>query len=178
MATKENKNWFTKVREMFWHREKRDSVSESERNSELEAKRRRHQTWRNLGNFTRSLWNEAKISRRVESSLRKRLREKEDGRIQEAKERVYQRNLRVSKLCDSEGYSDFVKFLQKCEKIGYAALRHPEFRKGDNQQSLDYYMGFQNGLLSMIEDSRKFFDDAIFMVEKATQENEEAQKIK
>lgn len=55
-------------------------------------------------------------------------------------------------------------------------LRHPEFRT--DKHSVEYYMGFQNGLLSNIEDTRKFFEDAIFGVEKEAQLAEQENKDK
>ena len=51
-------------------------------------------------------------------------------------------------------------------------LRHPELRV--DKHSLDYYIGYQNGILSNIEDNRRFFEDAVFSIEKeALKENEE-----
>lgn len=176
MDTERNKNIFSKMRDLFWNWKKRGSISESERNSELEAEHRRHQTRRGIRNFCRGLWNEANVSRRVESSLRKRLREKEGERIQRAKEKVHERNSRVTKLCDTPGYKDFIKFKQKCESIAYMGLRHPELR--NDKHTLDYYLGFYNGILSNIEDDRKFFQDALFNKAKEEREAEEEQQQK
>lgn len=174
MAKKRNKGIFNKMREVWGNWRKGRSVYEREGHSELEAQHRRQQTWRNIGEFGRSLWNETNVSRRLESLLRKRSRAEKDERVREAKERIHERNVRVAKLTDSKGYSDFVKFQQKAERLAYMGLRHPEFRKSDNH-SLEYYIGFQNGVLSMIEDDRKFFEDAVFGVEKEVQQAEEEQ---
>ncbi len=164
--------FINKVRKMFRDWRERSSFYKQSEHSELETKYRRHQTWRDIKNFSRSLWDETKISRRLESVLRKRTRTGEAERVQRGKEKIHERNIRLSKLSDSKGYSDLVKFWQKCERLAYMGLRHPELRV--DKHSLDYYIGYQNGILSNIEDNRRFFEDAVFSIEKeALKENEE-----
>lgn len=55
-------------------------------------------------------------------------------------------------------------------------LRHPEFRT--DKHSMEYYIGFQNGLLSNIEDTRKFFEDSVFGIEREIQQAEAEQQNK
>jgi hypothetical protein len=142
----------------------RSSLRKQSGYSKLEVEHRRHQTWRSIRDFSRSFWDETNVSRRLESVLRKRSREGEVERVQRAKEKIRERNIRVSRLSDSKGYSDLVKFWQKSEQLAYMGLRHPELRREGH--SVEYYIGYQNGILSNIEDNRRFFEDAIFSIEK------------
>lgn len=172
MVKKEQKGFWNSMRKMFGDWKKRSPFHKQSKHSDLEAKHRRLQTWRSVGNFCRGLWDEANVPRRMESFLRKRTRAKEDDRLQEAKEKTYQRYTRLSRLCDAEGYSDLVKFWKQWERTAYMALRHPELRK--EGISMDYYIGFQNGILSNVEANRKTFQDAQFaIIKEESKEKEE-----
>ena len=170
MAGQKGKGFFSWVREMFGNWKKRRAFRQHEKYSQLETEHRRHQAWRNINRFARGFWDETNVGRRLEKILRKRTRAEETEKIQRAKEKTHERNSRVAKLCDTPGYRDFVTFQQKCERIAYMGLRHPELRT--DKHSMDYYIGFQNGLLSNIEDNRKFFEDAVFGIERESLKND------
>jgi hypothetical protein len=103
----------------------------------------------------------------MEPILRKRSREGKIEKVQTREKRTYQRNLRLSRFCGTKTFRDLTKIWQQWEAVAYMAVRHPEDKK--EGMSLEYYLGFQNGLLSNIESNRKLFSDAQIEVFKEDQ---------
>ncbi len=176
MDNKKEKNFFNKVRDMFGNWYKRYTIHKSERDSNLEAEHGRFNIRRSIEQFTKQLWDEASIERRMEQILRKRSREGKVEKLQKGEKTVHQRNIRLSRFSGTQTYRDLVKAWQQWERIAYYSLRFPEQRK--EGVSLDYYIGFQNGLLADIEANRKLFTDAQIKIFKADQEKIENDKTK
>lgn len=174
MDKKETKTIFSKMRKMFGNWYKRSPFYKQSGYSDLEAKRRRLITRRSIAEFTKHLWNEAPFERRMERLLRKQSRKGKIERVQKREEKANKRNARLARFCGTKTHRELVSVWQQWEKTAYLGLRHPELKK--EGVSLEYYLGFQNGLLSNIEANRKLFDDAKVAVYKAEQKKEEEAK--
>lgn len=175
MGNQKQENFFNKMRKVFGDWYKRYTIRKPKGDSNMEAEHRRLDIGGSLERFTKQLWNETSVQRRMEQILRKRTREGKDEKVQRREKKSYQRNLRLSRFCGTKTYSDLVKVWQQWEKIAYMALRFPEQRK--EGVSLDYYMGFQNGMLADIEANRKLFSDSQIVIFKEEQERKKDEEL-
>ena len=124
-------------------------------NPEVETSSRRYDIRGSIDSFTERVWDAIKKPRRMDELLRKQSTraEKNEG-VQRKQEEVDRRNSRLSRLSKTEGWEvDVVGMLRQWVNFCYMNLRFPEARK--DKVSLDYYVGFQNGALWVIEGLRK-----------------------
>lgn len=135
-------------------RERNYDISHAD-NPNVEAAFERHDIRRSVEAFTKRVWDAVKNVQTVDGSLRKRtLRTRSDEEIQRKQEEVNKRNLRLTHLSKTEGWKiDVINMLRQWENFCYMNLRFPESRK--DKVSLDYFLGFQNGSLWIIESFRK-----------------------
>lgn len=104
------------------------------------------------------LWDAENEPREVERVLRPRSREEETKRIQEQARKRSQRNYLLFSGTKREDFHVLVAFLNRIESGAYANLRHPDLRKPNI--SLDYFNGFQNGTIEIVENIRNMYVEA------------------
>ena len=153
---------FQSMRKMSRQNENRNV---GEENSNLEASRGRHDIRGNIEAFTKRVWDASQKLQTMDELLRKQsLRARKNEEIQRREEAVSKRNLLLAKLTESEEYEIIVEFFKRIENNAYFNLRFPESRK--DQVSMDYFVGFQNGSLYVIENFRSMFAEAIRSLQK------------
>lgn len=159
-------------------RERKDSKFISQDNPDLEAALRRHDGRGSVEAFTQRIWDAVKKPQRMDGSLHKHtLRTRQDEEIQRKQEEVNKRNIRLTRLERTEGWVDIVNMLRQWENFCYMNLRFPETRK--DKVSLDYFLGYQNGSLWIIEGLRKEVYNAITSLKKqAIKEKHDRTKVK
>lgn len=153
--------WFQRFR-------KKDSL--------METSHRRHDARGGIDNFTKRIWDAVKEPQRVVELLRKQSpRTRKDEEVQRREEEIRKRNFRLSRLEEQEGWrKDVVGMLRQWENFCYMNLRFPETRK--ENVSFEYYTGFQNGALWIIESLRKEIYNAVLYVKKEALKEAEKKK--
>lgn len=104
------------------------------------------------------LWDAEDVKREMAGSLRPGLRKEEAERIQEAARKRSERNALLYTATKRLEFNILVAFLNNIEKGAYANLRHPENRKA--MVSNDYFNGFQNGTIEVVEIIRNMYVQA------------------
>lgn len=151
------KNWF--------NRNSKDSTMEIEhggcnRGTDINIKR-----------FTQRLWDANEKLRRMAGVLRKRPR-KEEGEGVSAKEaRAKERALRLKKIYEDEDFKEVIDALTEIENISYFSIKHPETKR--DAISLDYYYGYMNGRISVVDHFRDMFHKAILHLQKLSMKENE-----
>ncbi len=140
------KGWFTN----YFHKN----------NSEVEIEHGRRNARRSIEEFIKNLWDAPDVRKRVEKILRKPSRKEEDERIRAKQEKETARNLRLTRLSNTEGWNkDIVNLLKRWEVFSYMNLRFPENRK-DKIDVKEFY-AFQRGALWIIEGLRDEINKAV-----------------
>ena len=136
------------------------------KNPEVEAAYRRHDIRGSIENFTKRIWDACQNQKGMGQLLRKQsLRTREDEGVQRKQEEARQRNLRLTRISRTDGWQiDIVGMLQQWENFCYMNLRFPENRR--DKVSLDYFLGYQNGALWIIEGLRKEIYNAVISLKK------------
>ena len=134
-------------------------------NPKLETSYRRYDGEGGVNNFTERIWDAIKKLPRVEELLRKQsTREEENERVLRKEEENERRITKLAQLSRTEGWEIIVSLLKNWEKFCYMNLRFPETRK--DKVSFDYFIGFQNGALWVIEGLRKEVYGAVISLKK------------
>lgn len=160
------------------------SSDQDAENPWLEAEHRRCDTRASIDRQVGHLWDAHYEPPRVEELLRKHtLRTKQTTGMEEKARRRSERNSLIKRLSEYEGYRRvIVPFLSSLETDAFYKLRHPEEKnqavdRGERGNSVDWYIGKQNGRLEIIEDLRLMVTTALaeLQMDKA---REEAKKQK
>ena len=140
----------------------------NKKDSELEAEYGRRYTRTSIDTFIKRVWDANHARRRVEKVLRPASREEEVERVQKKAEEARKRNARLNRVTKVDGYKDIEEMLKTWEAYCYYNLRFPELRK--ENVSRDYYHGFQNGALWIVEGFRKDIQRAITSLKDSREE--------
>lgn len=145
-----------------WNRESQeDTKSGDGGNTPLETEDGgRDRRGDSIREFVRGLWDAEAVRGKVEGILRKRSREDQEAALQRKKERASERNLHIYQLTRHKGHKIIESFLQRIEMDAYSKLRAPYLRDHE-KASTDYFLGLQNGRLSVVEDMRRLYMDSI-----------------
>jgi hypothetical protein len=136
-----------------------------EENPKLETSYRRYDGEGGVNDFTERIWDAIKKLPRVEELLRKQsTREEENERVLRKEEENERRITKLAQLSRTEGWEIIVSLLKNWENFCYMNLRFPETRK--DKVSFDYFIGFQNGALWVIEGLRKEVYGAVISLKK------------
>lgn len=128
--------------------------------SELETARRRYDVRGSVDAFTQRIWDAFDVKGKVGRLLRKQsLRTRKDEEVQRRQEEIGRRSLLLTNLSRSQGHVIEKEFFKKIESGAYLNLRFPEGRK--EGVSLDYYVGFQNGSIWVVENWRRMIAEAV-----------------
>jgi len=147
------KRWFGWFRSLF------------KKNPQLEASYRRYDGGTGVNNFTQRVWDAVKKLPRMEELLRKQpTREEENERVLRKEEENERRIAKLAQLSRTEGWEIVVSLLRSWENFCYMNLRFPETRK--DKVSFEYFIGFQNGALWVIEGLRKEVYGAVISLKK------------
>jgi len=139
-------------------------------NSGLEAGGGQRVERGSVESYTRHLWDTPKKLQRVARALQSALRKKEAGRIQPEKGANTERLVGMKRLYQSPDFNIAKEILMEKESSAYFGLRHPETKKEGVSQ--EYYNGFLNGRLSIIDEFRDAFERAIIILQKKAIEEE------
>lgn len=144
------------------------SVGQSSEDTWLEAEHRRCNARAGIDGQVRHFWDAHYEPPRVAELLSKyRLRTKKTEGLEDKARKRSERNTVIKRLSEYEGYRKIiVPFLAALETDAYYKLRHPEEKnaaadKGEMQNSMDWYIGKQNGRLEVIEDFRLMVTTAL-----------------
>ena len=149
------------------------SKSVRKQNTEVETTSGRYDLGRGAFDFSQQLWDANEKQKRVGQVLRPTTREEKAERVQEKKERTHQRFVKLSRLNKTEGYKELEKLLKRWEFLSYYNLRFPERRK--DKVSREYYNGFQNGALWVIEGLRNEMVSAIAYLQRQADKKDDEQ---
>jgi len=135
----------------------------------VEAKYGRRDIGGSLTSWLRRVWYEATNPRKVEKILqRKFLGNQKTAGVQERAAAISEGNARLARFVKTEEYKLFEKFLFQIEAFAYYTIARPEgyFNQQDPKLkgkaiSIEYFLGFYNGQLSVIEDWRTMMREAI-----------------
>lgn len=132
----------------------------------LETSSGRHDIRRSVESFTQRVWDAVQKPKGVAELLRKQsLRTRKDEEVQRRQEEIDKRNIRLVHLSRTQGWEiDVVNMLRQWENFCYMNLRFPETRK--DKVSLEYFLGYQNGSLWVIESLRKEIYNAVTNLKK------------
>jgi len=134
-------------------------------NPQLEASHRRYDGRAGVDDFTQRVWDAVKKLPRMEELLRKQpTREEENERVLRKEEENEKRIAKLAQLSQTEGWEIVVSLLRSWENFCYMNLRFPETRK--DKVSFEYFIGFQNGALWVIEGLRKEVYGAVISLKK------------
>lgn len=147
--------------------------ADNERDTGLASERGRSTRWGGIKSIIRRAWDEATKPRAVEKILQRKLMGKaSDEQVQRKKEKAREGSLRIAKFTETLEFEVHEKFFSRIESFAYYALRHPEmfFNESDPSKrgralSPDYYLGFYNGQLSVVEDYRTMIRDTVSFAE-------------
>lgn len=163
---------FTKIREilsgLFNQPDKRSNINTD--NSELEAEDRRRIGRRSIESYTRHLWDTPTKLRKVARALQSALRKKKDGGVQPQKGADTERLVKMKRVFEAPDFQIVKDIFREKEAGAYFGLRHPETKK--EGVTSDYYNGFLNGRLSIIDEVRDSFERAIIILQKKSIEEE------
>lgn len=131
----------------------------------VEAPHRRHDERRSVDDFIKRVWDAVQKPPSMARLLHKQsTRESKDEAVQRKQEEVGRRAIRIANLSKTEGWKEIIILLQSWENFCYMNLRFPESRK--DKVSTDYYTGYQNGALWVIEGLRKEIYGAVYTAKK------------
>lgn len=105
-----------------------------------------------------SFWSSKNDEGKVGRTLQPRVREEEVRRLQEIAERKSKRNILLYSATRRDDFNILKAFLQRAEDGAYSNLRHPEIKRDGISQ--DYFIGFQNGIIQLVEDIRSLYVQA------------------
>lgn len=142
------------------------------RNSFLEAKHRRRNYLRHLGEKTRGIWDSIYERTKVEAILRSRKRSEKGSRVQPNKEdfaeggdkRAIERE-RLGNLFSSKDFKLFISWLQKEESFSLDQLIIPT-AKPNSEMSYENYSWFLRGQLDIFIKIRNKIESDILFVNK------------
>lgn len=137
---------------------KKSKVVRHRNNPKLEVTDRRRDTRGSIDSQVEHLWHASENPPRMGQLLRSTVRATKDEDIQRAKEERNTRNLTIVEWLKRPGYNLFVAWLKQIEGDSYYKLRHGEGRPAN--ESLEHYLGKQDGRLEVIEDIRMMFSES------------------
>lgn len=128
-------------------------------NPQLEAGHRFNGGWRSIRSLRQSSWNAHEVGKRMERILQSTTRDTETERTQEKKRQAGQRTARLARLYDNEDFQLLWKAFQSWEAMSYDDLTKVATRK--DQVSIEYYVGFMNGRISVLSDTKDLITRSI-----------------
>lgn len=160
---------FLRLYALFW------SEGTDDRNAEdtiLETGGGRRERGGSIERHTRHLWDTTAKLQRVAKALRTTIRKKETSGLQSQKEPNTERYAILKRLYESNDFNIVKEILISKESAAYFGLRHPETKK--EGLTMDYYNGYLNGRIGVIEEIRDEFDRAVIILQRKS--IEEVQK--
>lgn len=146
------------------------------KNSRLENQPGRVNSRRHIESFTRRLKNSVQESFRMAKVLSRATRIEETERVRERAERRGKQAVEIVRLVKQPGFHHYQSMMERTEADAYFALRSPSALKKDGM-SLEYFVGFYAGVLSLVDDFKNVADVAAAEVEKARERaNKEAKE--
>ena len=137
----------------------------------METKHGRRVGRRSIKSACQRFWNEAQKLRTMERILRKPTRSQQTERIRRKQEKDGQRATRLKRLNKNPDFSIIRKKLKDEETMAIYGLATATTKR-DNV-SMDYYVGYLNGRISLIWEIRDMISKAIItMSKKPDEENE------
>lgn len=141
---------FRKIKEWF---------SFHKQDTELEVESGRCLIRGGIERYSRYLWDSSSKLASMDRVLRKRSRDEEAERVRVQSERARTRSSELKRIYESDGFKHEIHELQTIENACYWSLRHPESRKANI--SFEFYNGYLNGQLSVIEHLRSMYERSI-----------------
>lgn len=152
---------------------KNKSKSGNEADPRLAPERGRRAVGGGFESYLRDIWDASTKSRRMGQTLLKRaLRVGEAERVRDEQIKRHARSIRLKALSQSEGFKDLVEVMQAIESDAYGGLAMPGVR--DANQSLEYFVGYQNGNLACISRLRIAVNGAVEYLESLKREEVES----
>jgi len=130
-----------------------------QQDSELEAESGRRLIRGGIERYSRHLWDSTSKLAKMDRVLRKRSRDEEAERVRVQSEKARTRSAELKRVYESKDFEHEKHELQTIENACYWSLRHPESRK--NNISFEFYNGYLNGQLSVIEHLRSMYERSI-----------------
>ena len=148
----------------------RNPNANSAEHTGMEAEHRRRFTRGSIESQVGHLWDASEKPPRMEELLRKHsVRTRKDEEVQRGKEEKRARSVKLVEWTKRDAYNVFVAFLKNIEADAYYRLRHPDHKPGE---SIERYIGRQDGKLEVIEDIRLMFAEARLTLQEARAEQE------